>query len=269
MNAAVNQLVEVANKQTAIIEYKSMPVVLTEQLADLYGTEPVRIRQNYDRNNEKFIAGRHFYKVEGKELKELKESLSSLKILSPNTRSIMLWTERGAARHAKILDTEQAWEVFEQLEDCYFNMKEASKGSSVSELISLPNFFDPAEAARAWADQYEAKQVAFKERDHAIATKAEISDKKTATAMATASVKSRQAEKLKEQIGESKNYASVKAVEKVAGGQYNWRELKKWCLAHGKKIKDIADANYGSVKIYHKDAWKAVYGINLTDYFAT
>lgn len=106
------------------------------------------------------------------------------------------------------------------------------------------------------------------ERDHAIETKAHISDKKTATAMATASVKSRQAEKLKEQIGESKNYASVKAVEKVAGGKYNWRELKKWCLAHGKKMKDIADANYGSVKIYHKDAWKAVYGINLTDYFA-
>lgn len=112
-------------------------------------------------------------------------------------------------------------------------------------------------------------QQAQIERDFAIETKAHISDKKTATAMATASVKSRQAEKLKEQIGESKNYASVKAVEKVAGGKYNWRELKKWCLANGKKIKDIADANYGSVKIYHKDAWKAVYGINLTDYFAT
>ncbi|MCZ2939012.1 BRO-N domain-containing protein [Acinetobacter baumannii] len=112
-------------------------------------------------------------------------------------------------------------------------------------------------------------QQAQIERDFAIETKAHISDKKTATAMATASVKSRQAEKLKEQIGESKNYASVKAVEKVAGGKYNWRELKKWCLAHGKKIKDIADANYGSVKIYHRDAWKAVYGINLTDYFAT
>lgn len=111
-------------------------------------------------------------------------------------------------------------------------------------------------------------QQAQIERDFAIETKAHISDKKTATAMATASVKSRQAEKLKDQIGESRNYASVKAVEKYAGGKYNWRELKKWCLAHGKKIKDIADANYGSVKIYHKDAWKAVYGINLTDYFA-
>ncbi|WP_151823540.1 Rha family transcriptional regulator [Acinetobacter nosocomialis] len=134
-------------------------------------------------------------------------------------------------------------------------------------LMALPeNYLD---ALKALVESEEQKELIAKQRDHAIATKAEISDKKTATAMATASVKSRQAEKLKEQIGESKNYASVKAVEKVAGGKYNWRELKKWCLAHGKKIKDIADANYGSVKIYHKDAWKAVYGINLTDYFAT
>lgn len=105
------------------------------------------------------------------------------------------------------------------------------------------------------------------ERDFAIETKAYINNKKTATAMATASVKSREAEKLKEQIGESKNYASVKAVEKVTGKKFNWRNLKNWCLEHGKAIKDIADANYGSVKIYHKDAWKAVYDIKLTAIF--
>lgn len=137
------------------------------------------------------------------------------------------------------------------------------------DLISLPNFADPVEAARAWADQVEAKRLACKERDFAIETKAHISNKKTATAMATASVKSKEAEKLKEQLGESKNYASVKAVESKVGGKYNWRELKKWCVANGKKIKDIADANYGTVKIYHKDAWRAVYGIKLTDLFGT
>ncbi len=114
----------------------------------------------------------------------------------------------------------------------------------------------------------ELKQAQI-ERDFAIETKAHISDKKTATAMATASVKSKEAEKLKEQLGESKNYASVKAVESKVGGKYNWRELKKWCVANGKKIKDIADANYGTVKIYHKDAWNAVYGIKLTDLFSS
>lgn len=136
-------------------------------------------------------------------------------------------------------------------------------------MIAIPNFADPVEAARAWADQVEAKRIACKERDFAIETKAHISDKKTATAMATASVKSKEAEKLKEQLGESKNYASVKAVESKVGGKYNWRELKKWCVANGKKIKDIADANYGTVKIYHKDAWNAVYGIKLTDLFSS
>lgn len=132
-------------------------------------------------------------------------------------------------------------------------------------LVALPeNYLD---ALKALVQSEEQKELITKERDFAIETKAHISDKKTATAMATASVKSKEAEKLKEQLGESKNYASVKAVESKVGGKYNWRELKKWCVANGKRIKDIADANYGTVKIYHKDAWNAVYGIKLTDLF--
>ncbi|EOL0007810.1 P22AR C-terminal domain-containing protein, partial [Escherichia coli] len=47
-------------------------------------------------------------------------SLRGLQI-SPKTRSLILWTERGAARHAKMLETDRAWEVFEKLEDCYFS----------------------------------------------------------------------------------------------------------------------------------------------------
>lgn len=134
-------------------------------------------------------------------------------------------------------------------------------------LVALPeNYLD---ALKALVESEEQKELIAKERDFAIETKAHISDKKTATAMATASVKSKEAEKLKEQLGESKNYASVKAVESKVGGKYNWRELKKWCVANGKKIKDIADANYGTVKIYHKDAWNAVYGIKLIDLFGT
>lgn len=133
--------------------------------------------------------------------------------------------------------------------------------------VKLPQTY--IEALRALVESEEQKELIAKERDFAIETKAHISDKKTATAMATASVKSKEAEKLKEQLGESKNYASVKAVESKVGGKYNWRELKKWCVANGKKIKDIADANYGTVKIYHKDAWRAVYGIKLTDLFGT
>ncbi len=67
----------------------------------------------------------------------------------------------------------------------------------------VPNFSNPAEAARAWAIEYEAKQTALVERDNAVVernhakeTKAWINGKKTATAMATASHLTRENKKL-------------------------------------------------------------------------
>lgn len=35
--------------------------------------------------------------------------------------TLYLWTRRDAARHAKMLNTEKALEVFEKLEEFYFN----------------------------------------------------------------------------------------------------------------------------------------------------
>lgn len=108
------------------IMHNQIPVITTELLAQLYGTDPIRIQQNYSRNEERFVLGKHFIKLEGAELSVFKKylrELTSLKIVSQNARHLTLWTERGAARHAKMLETDQAWEVFEKLEDCYFNQK--------------------------------------------------------------------------------------------------------------------------------------------------
>ncbi|HAG5763006.1 TPA: ORF6N domain-containing protein, partial [Escherichia coli] len=67
------------------------------------------------------------FKIVGDDLKNLRVTFSYLQI-SPKTRSLILWTERGAARHAKMLETDQAWEVFEKLEDCYFSQCEKNTG---------------------------------------------------------------------------------------------------------------------------------------------
>ncbi|WP_199851391.1 ORF6N domain-containing protein, partial [Escherichia coli] len=117
-----------------------IPVITTELLAKLYGTDVDNIKQNYSRNANRFIEGKHFFKVAGDELKTLRVTLShsqNLRVtlsnsqnvqpslrglqISPKARSLILWTERGAARHAKMLETDQAWDVFERLEDCYFS----------------------------------------------------------------------------------------------------------------------------------------------------
>ncbi|EFD4018559.1 ORF6N domain-containing protein [Escherichia coli] len=117
------------------ITHNQIPVITTELLAQLYGAGVKNIQNNYARNAERFIEGKHFFKVAGDALKNLRVALNysqnlqpSLRGLqfSPKARSLILWTERGAARHAKMLETDQAWDVFEKLEDCYFRQKDPS-----------------------------------------------------------------------------------------------------------------------------------------------
>ncbi|EAA3359229.1 ORF6N domain-containing protein [Salmonella enterica] len=110
------------------LTHNHLPVITTELLAELYGTERQRLTNNFNRNKERFIEGKHFFLIEGDELRELKNR-NSLRVsvkIARNVRSLILWTERGAARHAKMLETDQAWEVFEKLEDCYFSQKNPS-----------------------------------------------------------------------------------------------------------------------------------------------
>lgn len=109
-------------------------------LANFYKTEIVRIQQNHTRNKERFIKGKHFFKIVGQELKNF---VTSLKIvanpqkISNKVRYLTLWTERGVARHAKMSDTDQAWNVFEQLEDSYFIRKEILAKTHKPERTSL------------------------------------------------------------------------------------------------------------------------------------
>ncbi|HEM8291495.1 TPA: ORF6N domain-containing protein [Providencia stuartii] len=109
-------------KTMPAIMYNNIPVVTTEKLAELYETKSNNIKVNHSRNIGRFIEGKHYFKVIGDALKNLRVTLSNLQI-SPKARSLILWTERGAARHAKMLDTEKAWDVFELMEDHYFNHK--------------------------------------------------------------------------------------------------------------------------------------------------
>lgn len=102
------------------IEYHGEPVLTTEQLAAAYETTPNVLRNNFDRNRDRFVENKHFYRVDGDALADLRITNCDLQI-SEKTRCLYLWTKRGAARHAKMLSTDKAWEVFEALEDNYFN----------------------------------------------------------------------------------------------------------------------------------------------------
>lgn len=136
----MSTLTQINDTQVSIVNFKSIPVVTTAMLASFYGTEPIRIQQNQHENKKRFIEGKHFFKIVGQELRDFVTSLklvANFPAISNKTRSLILWTERGAARHAKMLDTDQAWDVFEQLEDCYFHRQEILTKTHKSERTAL------------------------------------------------------------------------------------------------------------------------------------
>lgn len=106
-----------------VIEVRGIRVLTTKQLAELYGTDPERIKLNYRYNKERYIVGKHIIPIEDAELREFKARYqfnTSFKY----AKSLYLWTEKGALLHAKSLNTDKAWEVYDYLVDFYFRVKE-------------------------------------------------------------------------------------------------------------------------------------------------
>lgn len=124
-----------------------------------------------------------------------------------------------------------------------------------------------AEALRLYADEVEQRELMQKQRDDAIRTKAYISDKKTATAMNTASQKSREVEKLKRELDKSKEFASIKAAEIRLKSKFDWKPFRNYYTSHELEMPKIFDANYGSVRTYPAEAWQEIYGVDLTELF--
>ncbi|WP_445446543.1 ORF6N domain-containing protein [Citrobacter freundii] len=112
---------QITAETLATITHNQIPIITTKLLAQLYGAKVKNISDNFLNNISRFVAGKHYFKLEKVELREFKKRPEMIGLVGKNARSLILWTERGAARHAKMLETDQAWEVFEKLEDHYFN----------------------------------------------------------------------------------------------------------------------------------------------------
>lgn len=107
-----------------VIEHQNQRVLTTAQLAEGYDAEAIKIQQNFSNNKERYSQGVHYYFLEGNELKAFKNSLENFELVSKNTPSLILWTEKGALLHAKSLNTDKAWQVYEMLVDTYFRARD-------------------------------------------------------------------------------------------------------------------------------------------------
>jgi len=124
-----------------------------------------------------------------------------------------------------------------------------------------------SEALRLAADLEDQKLLAQSERDEAIRTKAEIGSKREASAMAKASVETRRANKLQEQLGVSEEWKQTKAIpwlpEVFDLSRVAYQQIGKKLSALSKSLdinpKEIEDTNFGTVKAYHVDVINKFY----------
>ena len=131
------------------IEARGQRVLTSAQIAECYGTTVDCIKQNFHANKTRFVEGKHYIALIGTELKDFKnkvripylaESKIENEVRIPHSaevkaryqfntsfkyaKSLYLWTEKGALLHAKSLNTDKAWEVYDYLVDFYFRAQE-------------------------------------------------------------------------------------------------------------------------------------------------
>ena len=136
-------------KLPTTIEYSQQRVLTTAQVAESYKVTTDRIKDNFSENKSRYIEGKHYYFLRGEELKEFKNLVGKSDLVKKNAPSLYLWTEKGALLHAKSLNTDKAWEVYDFLVDSYFRPK-----TQDSYIIA-----DPIERAKRWIEEQQEKKA--------------------------------------------------------------------------------------------------------------
>lgn len=132
---------EIQNTSIQIpIKWNNQVVITTALLAKVYGTDQNNVKNNFNRHKDNFVEGKHYFLLQGEELRAFKHEVTNSDLVKSNVNQLYLWTERGANRHCKILDTDKAWEQFDNLEETYFKTKElAIDRSQLSPQMQLMN----------------------------------------------------------------------------------------------------------------------------------
>jgi hypothetical protein len=58
-----------------LIAYRNQRVITSELLARGYGATPQQITNNFNRNKNRFIEGKHYFRIEGDDVENLRNSL--------------------------------------------------------------------------------------------------------------------------------------------------------------------------------------------------
>lgn len=116
-------------------EYIGTLVLTTQQIASAYETNTDTITKNFNRNKDRYVEGKHYICLKGEKLRDFKTNGQI--DLSLKLNKLYLWTKKGAFLHAKSLNTDTAWEVYDRLVDSYFYRQENRQQTSLADKMQI------------------------------------------------------------------------------------------------------------------------------------
>ena len=164
----------------------------------------------------------------------------------PKRETLILVSGYNIAMRAKIIDR---WQELE-----------AAQLKAPAQLTTL-------EILRIATEAEQGRLQAIAERDHAIATKAQIGSKREATAMANTATANRKLKAIEAELGRSSSHATVLVVQKITGIAYKWQPLKAYCTANKIKPASVFCPRYETALSYPAAAWLAVHGVDIAALF--
>ena len=134
----------------------------TKDVAEGYGLTEQAVRMVKQRNSDELEEGVHYLTVTDRDAQNITGN--------PKTRSVTMWTKEGVVIMGMFIKTPIAKE-FRRWATKYI----VEGQGNTKPAFALPDFSNPAEAARAWADQYE-KVVEYHQQLQIQAPKVETYD---------------------------------------------------------------------------------------------
>ncbi len=110
-------------KNLTPLEYAGQRVLLSRQVAEVFGVMYAKVKKTFQSHRAKFVAGVHFYLLEGQELKEFRtEHLNQFKRMRM-AQMIYLWTASGVALLSKRFEGGE--KIYAELAREYFKVEDA------------------------------------------------------------------------------------------------------------------------------------------------
>lgn len=148
-----NPILEIAGTTLRVKEYQKR--LFHFDIDEVHGRPGGTASRNYRNNKDRFVEGKHFYRVSSDEIRRTK----LFDIPDKSTADYMLITEKGYLLLVKSLNDDLAWEVQEQLIDGYFRARKLSSDLS-PQMQMLYGMLD--QMAKTEREAKKAKELAEK-----------------------------------------------------------------------------------------------------------